>query len=372
MRATTHNGRASRKGAYLAKHNDRQFNLDEASHINQDKTVNNVYWHCMLPEHPEMTFEQVEQAFYNHEFKAGLESKNNIYKYHGNDKYIQSMDEYRRNPRSCPEEQIFMLGNKDFHVPVKTLEQICRKQLIWEEQTFPQVKVLDYAVHADEQGAPHIHIRRAWIGHDKAGNKVIGQNKALKEMGIEKPDISKPQSRYNNAKMTYTIRCREHLIELCRGYGIDIETQPKERSETGLTKTEYQARQEEKKAVAAELRAQAAEQKAQQMGHERDAARAERERIRGALTHARTRAEKAEQQAREQQAQNNALRTSESQIRKRMEQEQQITRQLADMNQKTRYKLQKTINRLQELEPYLQEAERRRVQEIQKQYDFER
>lgn len=362
MRATTHNGRASRKGAYLAKHNDRQFNLDEASHINQDKTVNNVYWHCMLPEHPEMTFEQVEQAFYNHEFKAGLESKNNIYKHHGNDKYIQSMDEYRRNPRSCPEEQIFMLGNKDFHVPVKTLEQICRKQLIWEEQTFPQVKVLDYAVHADEQGAPHIHIRRAWIGHDKAGNKVIGQNKALKEMGIEKPDISKPQSRYNNAKMTYTIRCRKHLIELCRGYGIDIEAQPKERSETGLTKTEYQARQEEKKAVAAELRAKVAEQ-------ERDAARAERERIRGALTHARTRAEKAQQQARNQQAQNNALKASERQIREHMEQEQQIAKQLAEMNQKTRCKLQKAIKRLQELEPYLQKAEQRQVEEITRQRD---
>ena len=35
MRATTHNGRASRKGAYLAKHNDRRFDLDKAEHIDQ-------------------------------------------------------------------------------------------------------------------------------------------------------------------------------------------------------------------------------------------------------------------------------------------------------------------------------------------------
>lgn len=357
MRATTHNGRASRKGAYLAKHNDRQFNLDEASHINQDKTMNNIYWHCMLPEHPEMTFEQVEQAFYNHEFKAGLELKNNIYKHHGNDKYIQSMDEYRRNPRSCPEEQIFMLGNKNFYVPVKTLEQICRKQLVWEEQTFPQVKVLDYAVHADEHGAPHIHIRRAWIGHDKAGNQVIGQNKALTEMGIERPDINRPQSRYNNAKMTYTVRCREHLIELCRGYGIDIDTQPRERSQTGLSLTEYQARREE--------------QRARQMEQTRDAARAERERIRGALTHARARAERAQQRAQEQQAQNDALRASESQIRAQMEREQRMSRQLAEMNEKARRKLQHTNERLQELEPYLQAAERRQLTEIIRQQERE-
>lgn len=262
MRATTHNSRASQKGAYSPKHNDRKFDLDKAEHIDQDRTAKNIYWHCM-PEHPEMDFEQVEQAFYTHTFKDGLQAKNAMYKQHGNDKNIQTIEEYRRNPRSCPEEQIFMLGNKDFYIPVKTLEQICKEQLAWEEKEFPQVKVLDYAAHADEQGAPHIHIRRAWIGHDKAGNAVIGQNKALKEMGVERPDTNKPQTRYNNAKITYTRKCREHLIELCRGYGIDIELQPKERSETGLTQTEYKARQEDKKAMAAELRQQAAEQAAE-------------------------------------------------------------------------------------------------------------
>lgn len=261
MRATTHNGRASRKGAYLAKHNDRRFDLDKAEHIDQDRTAKNIYWHCM-PEHPEMNFEQVEQAFYTHTFKDGLQAKNAMYKQHGNDKNIQTIEEYRRNPRSCPEEQIFMLGNKDFYIPVKTLEQICKEQLAWEEKEFPQVKVLDYAAHADEQGAPHIHIRRAWIGHDKAGNAVIGQNKALKEMGIERPDTSKPQTRYNNAKITYTRKCREHLIELCRGYGIDIEKQPKERSETGLTQAEYKTRREEAAADRAEIRRRAAERTA--------------------------------------------------------------------------------------------------------------
>lgn len=259
MRATTHNGRASRKGAYLAKHNDRRFDLDKAEHIDQDRTEKNIYWHCMMPEHPEMDFEQVEQAFYTHTFKDGLQAKNAMYKQHGNDKNIQTIEEYRRNPRSCPEEQIFMLGNKDFYIPVKTLEQICKEQLAWEEKEFPQVKVLDYAAHADEQGAPHIHIRRAWIGHDKAGNAVIGQNKALKEMGVERPDTNKPQTRYNNAKITYTRKCREHLIELCRGYGIDIELQPRERSEMGLTQAEYKTRQEEKAAARAEMRMKAAE-----------------------------------------------------------------------------------------------------------------
>lgn len=38
MRATTHNGRANKNGAYRASHNDRKFNLDKAEHIDQDKT----------------------------------------------------------------------------------------------------------------------------------------------------------------------------------------------------------------------------------------------------------------------------------------------------------------------------------------------
>lgn len=387
MRATTHNGRASRKGAYLAKHNDRRFDLDKAEHIDQDRTAKNIYWHCMMPEHPEMDFEQVEQAFYTHTFKDGLQAKNAMYKQHGNDKNIQTIEEYRRNPRSCPEEQIFMLGNKDFYIPVKTLEQICKEQLAWEEKEFPQVKVLDYAAHADEQGAPHIHIRRAWIGHDKAGNAVIGQNKALKEMGVERPDTNKPQTRYNNAKITYTRRCREHLIELCRGYGIDIELQPKERSETGLTQTEYKARQEDKKAVAAELRQQAAEQAAATIKKEISEDEFDRElanfwgdiekndRLRELADiqaeNDRLKAENARQQAEISRLREEQHKTHES-LLKLAEARSERAKELKGMNNALRAKkaeFEAITADIEEVKGFLSEAQQNRLQEMEKDWD---
>lgn len=386
MRATTHNGRASRKGAYLAKHNDRRFDLDKAEHIDQDRTAKNIYWHCM-PEHPEMDFEQVEQAFYTHTFKDGLQAKNAMYKQHGNDKNIQTIEEYRRNPRSCPEEQIFMLGNKDFYIPVKTLEQICKEQLAWEEKEFPQVKVLDYAAHADEQGAPHIHIRRAWIGHDKAGNAVIGQNKALKEMGIERPDTSKPQTRYNNAKITYTRKCREHLIELCRGYGIDIEKQPKERSETGLTQTEYKARQEDKKAMAAELRQQAAEQAAATIKKEISEDEFDRElanfwgdiekndRLQELADiqaeNDRLKAENARQQAEISRLKEEQHKTHES-LLKLAEARSERAKELKGMNNALRAKkaeFEAITADIEEVKDFLSEAQQNRLQEMEKDWD---
>ena len=118
----------------------------------------------------------------------------------------------------------------------------------------------------------------------------------------------------------------------------------------------------------------AAEQKARQMEQERDAARAERERIRGALTHARTRAEKAEKQAREQQAENSRLKAVESQIRSETERQQRIARQLAEMNQKARQELRKTRKQLEHLKGYLDKAEQQRLQEeleLQEQDGFE-
>lgn len=227
------------------------------------------------------------------------------------------------------------------------------------------------ALHMDEEGAPHIHERKAWLYADKEGFEAVGQDKALERAGIEPPHPEQPRTRYNNRKQTASKMMREKFFEICRthGLGFMLETTPREKSRSGRELEDYKAGKAEERAQAAEMRARYAEQRARQMEQERDAARAERERIRGALTHARTRAEKAKKRAEEQQAENSRLKAIEGQIRGETERQQRIARQLADMNQKTRHKLKKTIDHLQELEPYLQEAERRQVEEITRQRD---
>lgn len=258
-RTTLHNGRKNRQGqAYSPRHNDRKFDLDKAEHIEQERTKENIYWHYLQNENPDMDFSTAEKTFYKDHFEEALKIRNSSYIQHGNKKQVKTLEEYMQE--HCPEETIWMIGNAEEMIPAKILHNVWKEQKAWMETTFPQVTVLDWALHVDEQGAPHIHERHVFIGHDKKGLEVVGQNKALAEMGISAPNPQKPTGRHNNAKMTYTAICRQHFQELCKLHGLDIEVQPRERSEMGLTQAEYKTRQEEKAAARAEMRMKAAEQ----------------------------------------------------------------------------------------------------------------
>lgn len=247
MRATTHNGRAGKSGAYKAKHCDRKFDLNKAEHINQQKTNQNFYWHYLQNEHPELNFEEVEQLFYEQHFSESLQARNDCYMKHGNSKYVKTMKQYIQDKRTCPEEQIWAIGKKGDTISASMLRRICTEQFNWEQMHFPSIKILNYCVHVDEKGIPHVHKRQVYIGHDKVGREMVGQNKALQEMNILRPDVSTNQSRYNNSKQTYTSICRNHFLQICHEHGLTIDTQPQERSRTGLKLTEYMAQQEEQK-----------------------------------------------------------------------------------------------------------------------------
>lgn len=258
-RTTLHNGRKNKQGqAYSPRHNDRKFDLDKAEHIEQERTKENIYWHYLQKENPDMDFSTAEKTFYKDHFEEALSIRNSSYIQHGNKKQVKTLEEYMQE--HCPEETIWMIGNAEEMIPAKILHNIWTEQKMWMEVMFPQVTVLDWALHVDEQGAPHIHERHVFIGHDKKGLEVVGQNKALAEMGISAPNPQKPTGRHNNAKMTYTAICRKHFQELCKLHGLDIEVQPRERSEMGLAQAEYKTRQEEKAAARAEMRMKAAEQ----------------------------------------------------------------------------------------------------------------
>lgn len=258
-RTTLHNGRKNRQGqAYRANHNDRKFDLDKAEHIEQERTKENIYWHYLQKENPDMDFSTAEKTFYKDHFEEALSIRNSSYIQHGNKKQVRTLEEYMQE--HCPEETIWMIGNAEDMIPAKILHNVWTEQKTWMEAMFPQVTVLDWALHVDEQGAPHIHERHVFIGHDKRGLEVVGQNKALAEMGISAPNPQRQTGRHNNAKMTYTAICRQHFQELCKRHGLDIEVQPRERSEMGLTQAEYKTRQEEKAAARAEMKMKAAEQ----------------------------------------------------------------------------------------------------------------
>ena len=62
----------------------------------------------------------------------------------------------------------------------------------------PNVKFLDLALHMDEGGAPHVHVRKVWVALDKDGEMYVSQRKALEDMRIQRPNPDKKNSRYNN------------------------------------------------------------------------------------------------------------------------------------------------------------------------------
>ena len=46
MKESRHNGRAGKNGVYNPKHNDRNFDISNSDHIDDDRARNNIYWDC--------------------------------------------------------------------------------------------------------------------------------------------------------------------------------------------------------------------------------------------------------------------------------------------------------------------------------------
>lgn len=270
MRATIHNGRTSHLGAFTPKHNDRNFNINHAEHIDPERVKNNRYWNWTGKE---ITFEAAEIAFYEKHISAHLEAQNARYRAQRHAERAKTIDEYRKSPQTCPEEVILQIGKRWDTIPADMMARIIQEQINWEQKTFPGVKVLDVALHMDEQGAPHIHERRAWVYTDKAGNLAISQNKSLEQMGVELPNPNKPRSRFNNRKISFSRMCREHLLQICREHGLEIEEIPQEKSRSGRTLEDYQASEAEKRAAEAERRRQFSERAAESAEKQAESAR---------------------------------------------------------------------------------------------------
>lgn len=367
MRMTIHNGRAGKNGAYNPRHNDRQFDISHAEHIDPERMPGNVYWNWTGRK--DMSFEDCEKAFYEEHCRAHLDAVNQRHREQRHPERVRDMDAYRTARQTCPEETLLMIGNKNEYLPPRTLRAICEKLKDWEENTVSGLRVLDMALHVDEEGAPHIHMRRAWIYRDENGIESIAQSKTLQAAGIPLPHPDKPQGRHNNRKQTFSQMERKALYEICREYGIEslLEMQPREKSRSGRELEDYKASEAEKRAQAAEMRAKMAEEKTRQ-------AEASLQKIKGAKTHAQKRTQQAQERAREQEGKNRSLQAAESEIRGRMEREQTTARQLAEMNQKARQELRKTRKQLEHLKGYLDKAEQQRLQEeleLQEQDGFE-
>jgi len=361
MRATIHNGRTGKDGAYNTKHNDRQFDISHAEHIDPERVKNNRYWNWTGKE---ITFEAAEQAFYEKHIRKHLDTQNARYKAQRHAERAKTMDEYRKSPQTCPEEVILQIGKRGDTIPADMMARIIQEQINWEQRTFPGVKVLDVALHMDEQGAPHIHERRAWVYTDKDGNSAISQNKSLEQMGVELPNPDRPRGRFNNRKQTFSKRCREHLLQICREHGLEIEEIPQEKSRSGLSHVAYMTRQEEERAADAERRRQFSERATESA---KDTARSyeeHAERVAGQINAEYGELADAGLQKQEMQEQLEEMQERLEQVQEQLE--------YARADYKKAYKkCQRAERRAADLQEILTAAERRQVEQIRQEQERE-
>lgn len=368
MRATIHNGRTSHLGAFTPKHNDRSFNISHAEHIDPERVKLNRYWNWTGKE---ITFEDAERAFYEKHIRQHLDAQNARYKAQRHAERVKSMDEYRRSPQTCPEEVILQIGKLGDTIPADMMARIIQEQINWEQKQFPGVKVLDVALHMDEQGAPHIHERRAWIYTDKDGNTAISQNKSLEQMGVELPNPDRPRGRFNNRKQTFSKRCREHLLQICREHGLEIEEIPQEKSKSGRTMEDYKANEAERKAADAERRREFSERAAESAEKQAESAK----------NTARSYEEHAEQVARQINSEYGELADAGLQKQEMQEQLEQLQERLEQVQEQLEYaradykkayrKCQKAEKRAADLQNILTAAERRQVEQIRQEQERE-
>ena len=252
VRATMHNGRGRNAKGFKVRHNDRDFDITRAEHINPEPERKNRYFIVeadgTVNNRPTISFETHEKRMYAHLFSESLGKQTERHIKGGHSERVRTMDEYRTAIRTCPEETILMLGTRECHAEkqafIKAVNRWCQ-----EMQTAygTHWRLLDGALHFDES-TPHCHIRAVWVAEGKDGLQV-SENKALKALGIQRPDPEQPEGKHNCPKQTFTRQSRELWIAAAREFGIEIEDIPEMPGKATRTKEEYIAQKIRKEIV---------------------------------------------------------------------------------------------------------------------------
>ena len=323
VRVGNHSGRVGAKGVYSPKHNDRNFPVDHARHIDQSKSAENVYWifnkqkirleKCVTNCNPgsddyesTVSFDEHERLVYNSLFSEQLAKSNDKYIKQRHKEKCQDMEHFRtKNKQHCPEETLLYLGDSKECVDVEIFKKILQIYWKWHQETFPLCLLLDAALHLDER-TPHAHERMVWTAsytvyaehynaeqNEKAERGelkrkrelevpnedylIVNQTESLRQMGITPPNPDAKTSRHNNAKQTYSRMCREKLAEIAKQFGVEIIFEPKEDGENGMELAAYKVREaqkeiaeleEQKKSLASEVKTLQAESATVQTGLE--------------------------------------------------------------------------------------------------------
>lgn len=248
FRVTLHHGKTGRNGVFNAKHNDRDFDYINDSHIDNSKVKYNRMRKLYKASSPDLSFDDYEHELYEKLFGDSIEKRNARHRAKGRNNKIKTVEEYRKSEKTCPNETLLYFGRKDECLSPDEHWELVNEFIQWHNQKFPNLPYVDYAMHVDERGAVHTHARQIAWTTNKNGEKEFNLTGALKNCGIDAPvpiggylngKKVRNYTRDNNPKMTYTAICREKMQEIVIAHGYDLVTDLLPSEQTGLTQEQY-------------------------------------------------------------------------------------------------------------------------------------
>lgn len=242
-RVSLHGGKST-----TSRHNDRNFDVTKAEHIDSKKSCQNEYYmnmSALIVKKKIKTFEEYEKEFYKQYFSDYIKGQNDRNELRGQKSRNRSIEQYESNRRTRPREEIFKCGNyQDGYAPMAKIKKAHQIYCMWHDEMFgSNIILMTSALHADEEDSKqdgiHYHDMRAFVWKNEHGEYEFNQTKALQELGIQRPYPDKPSDRFNNELMTYTQMCREKYQEICLSLGLDIETKAKQKEYKNLPIEDY-------------------------------------------------------------------------------------------------------------------------------------
>ena len=282
MKVTIRNGRATASGkVYNANHNTRAETRQQERHIDHERTQQNINLQFTAEGRVRRCGSFDAKAFelsrYEQLYGEGQRAKNARYIQDGHPERCKTVADIYASRRTAPLETILQIGSRDTDIDPKerqeklvgaTADLIKSLRQRWGDN----LHFLDLAIHLDE-GVPHCHLRLTFSALDKFGYRVPNQAQAFEAMGIQRPDPTAKEGKYNCPLITFSELIRQEFYDLCEKRGIVIDREVKNPSQKHLSVLEYKCQQLEAVAAQQAQAIEAAQAEIEEVRAERDTLR---------------------------------------------------------------------------------------------------
>ena len=218
MKATVRNGRATASGkVYNANHNTKIETRNQERHIDHERTEQNINLQFTAEGRVRRCGSFDAKAFelsrYEELYGPGQEAKNARYIADGHPERCKSVADIYASRRTAPLETILQIGSRDTDIdPQERKEKLmgAAAELIsnMQQRWGGNLHFLTLSLHNDE-GVEHIHARLSFSATDKFGQRVPNQAQAFEAMGIQRPDPTAKEGKYNCPLITFSELIRQ-------------------------------------------------------------------------------------------------------------------------------------------------------------------